>query len=98
MTEKNNVISCEEIELQKEYMARVRAENESFVLQNGYRRKAFVLTLGCQQNEADSEKLSGMAENMGYEIVYAPDEASLIIVNTCALREHAEQRALARPV
>ena len=94
MTEKNNVISYEEIELQKEYMARVRAENESFVLQNGYRRKAFVLTLGCQQNEADSEKLSGMAEERGYEIVDIPDEASLIIVNTCAIREHAEQRAL----
>ncbi len=94
MTEKNNVISCEEIELQNEYMARVRAENESFALQNGYRRKAFVLTLGCQQNEADSEKLSGMAEEMGYEIVDVPDETSLIIVNTCAIREHAEQRAL----
>ena len=35
-----------------------------------------------------------MAEAMGYEITYTPEEASLIMVNTCAIREHAEQRAL----
>jgi tRNA-2-methylthio-N6-dimethylallyladenosine synthase len=94
MTEKNNTIPIEEIEKQNQYMALIRMENDRFEIEKGYRRKAFVLTLGCQQNEADSEKLSGMAQEMGYDIVYEPDEASLIIVNTCAIREHAEQRAL----
>jgi tRNA-2-methylthio-N6-dimethylallyladenosine synthase len=94
MTEKNNAIPIEEIEKQNQYMALIRMENDRFEIEKGYRRKAFVLTLGCQQNEADSEKLSGMAQEMGYDIVYEPDEASLIIVNTCAIREHAEQRAL----
>ncbi|MBQ3055990.1 MAG: tRNA (N6-isopentenyl adenosine(37)-C2)-methylthiotransferase MiaB [Clostridia bacterium] len=56
--------------------------------------RCFVLTFGCQQNVADSEKLAGMAENMGYEIVDAPEGADLILVNTCAIREHAEQKAL----
>ena len=56
--------------------------------------RCFVLTFGCQQNVADSEKLAGMAENMGYLIVDAPEEADLILVNTCAIREHAEQKAL----
>jgi len=56
--------------------------------------KAFVLTFGCQQNEADSEKLIGIAIKMGYEQCTAPEEADLIIVNTCAIREHAEQKAL----
>lgn len=94
MVEKNNAIPKEEIEKQNQFMALIRMENDRFEIENGYRRKAFVLTLGCQQNEADSEKLSGMAQEMGYDIIYEPDEASLIIVNTCAIREHAEQRAL----
>ncbi len=75
-------------------VAEIRAVNDRFYQENGTRRRAFVLTLGCQQNEADSEKLAGMAEKMGYEMVNEPDTASLIMVNTCAIREHAEQRAL----
>ncbi len=55
---------------------------------------AFVLTFGCQQNEADSEKLSGMAAAMGYRITDRADAADLILVNTCAIREHAEKKAL----
>ena len=94
MIRNSNDVSASEIEKQKGYMALVRAENERYLNDNGVRRKAFVLTLGCQQNEADSERLSGMAVEMGYDIVSAPEEASLIIVNTCAIREHAEQRAL----
>ncbi len=71
-----------------EYMLKVKELNNSMFL------KAYILTFGCQQNEADSEKLSGMAEAMGYEIVDKPDDADLIVVNTCAIREHAEQKAL----
>ena len=56
--------------------------------------RCFVLTFGCQQNVADSEKLAGMAKEMGYEIVAAAEGADLILVNTCAIREHAEQKAL----
>ena len=79
---------------QNKYINWIQAENENFFAENKYRRKAYVLTFGCQQNEADSEKLSGMAEQMGYETVNVPDEADLIVVNTCAIREHAEQKAL----
>ena len=57
-------------------------------------KKAYVLTFGCQQNEADSEKLRGMAVSMGYSITDKPEDAELIVVNTCAIREHAEQKAL----
>ena len=56
--------------------------------------KYFVRTFGCQQNEADSEKLAGLAELMGYTATDSPEEASLILVNTCAVRRHAEDRAL----
>ena len=54
----------------------------------------YVRTFGCQQNEADSEKLAGLAELMGYVRTEEPDAADLIIVNTCAVREHAERKTL----
>ena len=94
MTVKDRAVSSEEINKQKEYIERVRKVNEEHSLASGKRRRAFVLTLGCQQNEADSEKIAGMAEEMGYEIVTSPEEADLIMVNTCAIREHAEKKAL----
>lgn len=53
-----------------------------------------ILTFGCQQNEADSEKLRGMAHEMGYTDVSDPADADLILLNTCAIREHAEQKVL----
>ena len=83
-----------EMNLQAAYVGRMRAENDAYFAANGIHRYAFVLTFGCQQNVADSEKLAGMSEQMGYEIVDAPEMADLILVNTCAIREHAEQKAL----
>lgn len=61
---------------------------------NGISSNAFVLTFGCQQNEADSERLTGLALEMGYNITDSPANADLIIVNTCAIREHAEKKTL----
>ncbi len=55
---------------------------------------AFVVTFGCQQNEADSERLRGMLDNMGYGRAEEAEEADLILLNTCAIREHAELKAL----
>ncbi len=91
---KNNILPPEEVEAQQKYIARMRGENDAYLAEQGRRRGAFVLTFGCQQNEADSEKLAGLSEAMGYEIVDAPEKADLIVVNTCAIREHAEQKAL----
>lgn len=91
---KNNVLSPEEMDRQFEYIKRIKKENDIYARERGKRRRAFVMTFGCQQNEADSEKISGMAEAMGYELTAEPAGASLIVVNTCAIREHAEQKAL----
>lgn len=91
---KTNILPPEAIDLQRMYAEKVLEWNKSFLESNGYRKKAYVLTFGCQQNEADSERLAGMANAMGYEIVQAPDDADFIIVNTCAIREHAELKAL----
>ncbi len=94
MNGKYSAVSPEEIEKQKKYTAKIRVWNDAYFQANGGRRKVFVLTLGCQQNEADSERFMGMACEMGYEMTDTPDDASLIVVNTCAIREHAEKRAL----
>ncbi len=94
MNGKYSAISVEEIEKQKKFTASIKRKNDEYFTASGKRRKVFALTLGCQQNEADSERFMGMAREMGYEKCDIPDEASLIIVNTCAIREHAEKRAL----
>lgn len=95
MAEKrNNILPSSEMEKQFCYIKRIKAENDKYTEIHGVRPRAFVMTFGCQQNEADSEKISGMAEAMGYDITKTAAEASLIVVNTCAIREHAEQKAL----
>ena len=83
-----------EMQEQKEYIEKVRAYNENLTAEQGGKRYAFVQTFGCQQNEADSEKIAGMCQAMGYEICHEPALADIIMVNTCAVREHAEKRAL----
>ena len=79
---------------QQQYIDLMRAENDRLFATTGKRSGAFVQTFGCQQNEADSEKFAGMCEAMGYAIVNDPAEADFIVVNTCAIREHAEKRTL----
>ncbi len=60
------------------------------------RKKAYVETYGCQMNISDGELMSGVLASNGYELVDAPESADVVLVNTCAIREHAEQRVLGR--
>lgn len=90
----NSLVPPHEMEEAFGFIRKMRDLNEKCALETGADLKAYVLTFGCQQNEADSEKLAGMARSMGYEITSEPDGADLILVNTCAVREHAEQKAL----
>ena len=53
---------------------------------------AFVDTYGCQQNEADSERIRGYLSRMGFAFTHNEEEARIVVINTCAIREHAEQR------
>ena len=71
-----------------EYVRQVRLINSES------QKKVYVFTFGCQQNEADGEKMLGMAEAMGYERTEEAENADLIILNTCAIRQHAEEKAL----
>ncbi|MDR2531105.1 MAG: tRNA (N6-isopentenyl adenosine(37)-C2)-methylthiotransferase MiaB [Oscillospiraceae bacterium] len=72
---------------QREIMRRIREASDSA-------RLAFVDVYGCQQNEADGEQLRGMLQLMGYGFTEYEAEADLILINTCAVREHAEHRVL----
>ena len=86
---KTAVISKEEIKKQKELCEKVIG-----VISKRYDKMplACVITYGCQQNVADSEKIKGMLSEMGYGFTENRFEAKLIIFNTCAVREHAEDR------
>lgn len=56
------------------------------------RPKAYVHTFGCQGNVSDGERMKGMLSDMGYVFVDDEKQADLILLNTCAIREHAEDR------
>ncbi len=59
-------------------------------------RRAYVETYGCQMNLADGELMQGVLAARGYEIVATPEEADVVLVNTGAIRDHAEQRVIGR--
>ena len=88
MNTKTTVISQEELEHQFAYCDKIAAYWQS----RGQVPTAYVETYGCQQNEADSEKLRGYLIQSGYRIVSEAEGADVVILNTCAIREHAEQR------
>ncbi len=82
-------ISAEEIERQKQFCAEIRKLNEG---RPGGPPLAYTQTYGCQQNEADSERIRGYLEKMGFGFTDSEEQARIIVINTCAIREHAEQR------
>ncbi|MEZ4414891.1 MAG: tRNA (N6-isopentenyl adenosine(37)-C2)-methylthiotransferase MiaB [Gemmatimonadota bacterium] len=59
-------------------------------------RRAYVETYGCQMNISDGELMEGILAGAGYELAPRPEDADVILINTCAIREHAEQRVLGR--
>jgi len=74
------------------YSELVRRHNEEKQLQTGRQPVCHLHTYGCQQNVSDTEKLRGMLAQMGYTFAGQPGEADLILYNTCAVRENAEER------
>jgi tRNA-2-methylthio-N6-dimethylallyladenosine synthase len=66
------------------------------VVQEASVKRVYVETYGCQMNISDGELMEGLLEDHGYEIAADPEDADVILVNTCAIREHAERRVLGR--
>ncbi len=75
-----------EIKLQEEYIKKVKKINQDKNF------KYTILTMGCQLNENDSEKLCGMLEKMGYTKTEKQNDADLALFNTCCVRENAEDK------
>ena len=90
MPYERKVIDIEAIQAQQDICNRIFDK----VTADGRRPLAMVDTYGCQQNEADSEKLRGYLARMGYGFTQDEFQADVIVVNTCAVREHAEMRVL----
>lgn len=65
-------------------------------MESSPRPTVYIETYGCQMNVSDSELMLGRLIESGYDSVPEPDEADVILINTCAIREHAEQRVMGR--
>ena len=88
MDRKEVLVGAEELARQREYMRKVRAIADT----KTRAPTALVDTFGCQQNVADGEVLAGMLAEMGFEPTKDARAADVVLLNTCAIREHAEKR------
>ena len=88
MNTKTTVISQQQLHRQEQFCDAIHA----LWVSRGRVPTAYVETYGCQQNEADSQQIRGMLAACGYSITDTAEGADIVVMNTCAIREHAEQR------
>ena len=88
MNTKTTVISQEQLQQQFAFCHKIR----QYWLDKNRIPTAYVETYGCQQNEADSQQIRGLLSESGYAICDSAEGADVVVMNTCAIREHAEQR------
>ena len=79
-------IPAEQLERQRDFEAKIKEMHSHRPL------RAMVDTFGCQQNVADSQHIMGMLEAMGCTFTDDPAQADVVVLNTCAIRDHAEKR------
>lgn len=89
---KNNNFTVPEWEIKKQQEYTAMAAEILSSLYPAEKPKAYVHTYGCQGNVADGERLQGMLRDIGYSFTNELSEADLVLYNTCAIREHAEDR------
>ena len=88
MSKKTYTITDEQLQMQLGFCDTIAA----YWHEQNITPTAYVETYGCQQNEADSEKIRGYLAMSGYAIGQEAEGADVVVMNTCAIREHAEQR------
>ena len=88
MDRKEVLIPQEQLERQREFEQKIQALHEG----RAAPLLAMVDTFGCQQNVADSQHIMGMLEAMGFGFTDDPARAAVVVLNTCAIRDHAEKR------
>ena len=96
MSRRNTDIITEDVKLDGEKIIELKNNNEQFFIMNGKRKTYNILTYGCQMNEHDSEKISGMLESIGYVETDDEKKADLVIFNTCLIRENAELKVFGK--
>lgn len=77
---------------QEAYKTDFRLWLQDYELSQGQGLRYFIQTFGCQQNEADSERIRGILEDLGLEAGQGYEDADLVLINTCSIRENADQR------
>ncbi|MBR0089446.1 MAG: tRNA (N6-isopentenyl adenosine(37)-C2)-methylthiotransferase MiaB [Clostridia bacterium] len=90
------LITEEQMKEQKAYIMRLKEDNMRYAAEYGHTRRALTETYGCQQNENDTERIRGMLREAGFEFTDDSKKADVIIYNTCAVRENAEQKVFGR--
>jgi tRNA-2-methylthio-N6-dimethylallyladenosine synthase len=81
-----------EMDRQHRYLEQVGQCLAAYRSETGFARRYWMHTYGCQLNENDGEKIAGILDEMGYNPAPEAREADLIILNTCSVREHADDR------
>ncbi len=89
-------IDKELLEKQQKFIIKLKQDNINFAQKNGRPRLALTETYGCQQNENDTERIRGMLHEAGFEFTEDDNVADVIIYNTCAVRENAEDKVFGR--
>lgn len=89
-------MNIEETNRQYEYIEKTKAIIDKLSEEKGHQITACVTTFGCQMNAKDSEKLCGILEQCGYEVIEDEDKADFVIFNTCTVRDNANQRVYGR--
>lgn len=92
MKREEMIVPKEKIEEQKIFIEAVKNKMGLQAMEIEHNMLAHIMTYGCQQNFADSEKLRGMLELMGYSMTEDKSQADLILLNTCCVRENAETK------
>ena len=82
------IVPREDVEKQRAFIEKIKSIHE----QRGKTPLVMVDTYGCQQNVADSQHIMGMLRDMGCGFTERYEDADIIVINTCAIRDHAEKR------
>ena len=90
------LITKEQMAEQESYIMKLKEENMRYAAQNGHAKLALTETYGCQQNENDTERIRGMLRQAGFDFTDDSTKADVVIYNTCAVRENAEQKVFGR--
>ena len=91
-----NYVDKAEMDRQRSYLYKLQEINNNFLKEHGRKPLANTETYGCQQNENDTERIRGMLSAAGYDFCDSHEDADLVLYNTCAVRENAEDKVYGR--